>query len=209
MYQPEVKWRFVERYCNPKNGWQVYVDIDASELGSTGGSRHTPAAIARQKDMQIRGAASIDGLKALGAKVGGGRRSWIDSLRKRYGAKPLPDVPGDRDIVAVNVENNKLLVAEAEGDSAGQPEQKLFKAIGQIVIGSGETHTNGYDTDYVIVVCGERVREHAIRAKALDGLGISALCIDDDEDNDTLLFGKFKVGPFAAGEAKAVAEGVG
>jgi hypothetical protein len=31
MFQPEVKLEFIRRYCQPTNGWEIFVDIDASE----------------------------------------------------------------------------------------------------------------------------------------------------------------------------------
>jgi hypothetical protein len=42
MFQLAVKLAFVKRYCNPQKGWEVFVDIDPSEEGRTGGGRKTP-----------------------------------------------------------------------------------------------------------------------------------------------------------------------
>jgi hypothetical protein len=190
MYQSEVKWKFVERYCNPSEGWEVFVDLDPAEMGNAGGPRTTEVASARQKDMQARGVVAKVALQNIGAQVGGSRDSWMVNLRAKYPRGALPVVPGDRDIVAINPISKNLVVAEAEGDSAGQPEQKLYKAIGQIVIGSGETVANGYEPSYVLVLSGDRIDEHAIRAKALQRLGISALHISDNKDNDEWLFGR-------------------
>lgn len=83
-----------------------------------------------------------------------------------------------------------MIIAEAEGDSAGQPEQKLYKAIGQIVIAAGEISPNGYQVEFILVLSGEKVKEYAVRAKTLERLGISALHISEDKGNDEWLFGK-------------------
>ena len=190
MFQPEVKWKFVERYCNPKEGWEVFVDLDASELGKTGGSRTTEAARVRQSEMQVRGEIAEAGLQKLKVQVGGSRKAWTRSLQNKYPGMVVPDVPGDRDIIAINPGRKKLLLAEAEGDSAGQPEQKLYKAIGQIVIAIGEVIANGYKVEYVLVLSGEKMKAHVARAKALKRLGVSALYIGDVKDDDEWVFGK-------------------
>lgn len=193
MYQAEVKRAFVERYCNPRDGWEVFVDIDASELGETGGPRVTEEAVANQIGMQARGPYAVVGLNNLGVQVGGSRSSWFDSLRAKYPEESLPEVPGDRDIVAINPQTKEVLVAEAEGDSTGQPEQKLYKAIGQIVIAVGQTAAIGYDSEYVLAVSGEKIRSHLERAKILQRLGISAICVSLNPSEDKWLFRKSSV----------------
>lgn len=189
MFQPEVKWKFVERYCNPKNGWEVFVDIDPSELGTTGGPRTSEAARVRQLEMQTQGEVAISGLRSVRAHVGGSRAAWMHNVQSKYPGVSLPKIPGDRDVIAINPIGRKLIVAEAEGDSAGQPEQKLYKAIGQIVIATGETVTNGYMPAYVLIINGERMKTHTIRANALQRLEISAVYINKDERKDEWLFG--------------------
>ena len=53
MFQPQVKYEFVRRYCSPEQGWCVFVDIDGSEEGRTGGKREGDEAPAkRQREMQ-------------------------------------------------------------------------------------------------------------------------------------------------------------
>ena len=77
MFQPAAKYAFVSRYCPPADGWWVYVDIDASELGETGGERRTAAAIERQQAMQHEGRQAMEQLTALGATVRGPRARSI------------------------------------------------------------------------------------------------------------------------------------
>lgn len=55
------------------------------------------------------------------------RQGWkffVDNLK-------LP--PGDRDILTVHRDQKILWVAEVEGDSSGQPEGKIYKALGQLI----------------------------------------------------------------------------
>jgi hypothetical protein len=42
-------------------------------------------------------------------------------------------IEGDRDIVAFYKATHRCLIAEVEGKSSGQPEQKVYRAIGQIL----------------------------------------------------------------------------
>ena len=65
MFQPEVKLEFVRRYCNPDSGWIVYVDVDASEEGRTGGKRKTVEAEDRQKLMIADGKRAKEEMRKL------------------------------------------------------------------------------------------------------------------------------------------------
>ena len=122
MFQPRVKLEFIRRYVPPAKGWSVYVDIDASEEGRTGGTR-TPNQLLMEKDaLPVRAA-----LKQLGATVGGPRAKWFSTLA-------YPQVVGDRDIVAFHPRRRQCVIAEIEGSSSGQSEQKLYKAMGQLVM---------------------------------------------------------------------------
>jgi len=56
----------------------------------------------------------------------GDRKGWCHS-------QGLPYLEGDPDIVAYDQSGMRCLIVEVEGASSGQPEQKLYKAIGQIV----------------------------------------------------------------------------
>jgi hypothetical protein len=126
MFQPEAKLEFIGRYCQPANGWNVFVDIDPSEGGRTGSEGPNDKARECQRPMQKDGETNRRELKRLGVTIGGNRRDWF----REHG---LPYINGDRDIVVFNTEKRQYLIVEVEGRSSGQPEQKLYKAIGQIV----------------------------------------------------------------------------
>src|SRR5688572_11840966 len=128
MFQPRVKLAFVERYCHPSAGWQVFVDIDASEEGRTGVWK-TPEALERRTSMQRDVKLVRVQLDKIGVQVGERSSKW----RKVLG-RDFPSLDGDRDIIAVHEGKKLLLVVEVEGESSGQPEQKLYKAIGQAVV---------------------------------------------------------------------------
>jgi len=160
----------------------VYVDIDASEEGRTGGVRAIPEAQATQLRMQTEGELARKSLAQLGAQVGGSRADWF----KR---QHLPPIVGDRDIVAFHQASKRCLIAEVEGASTGQPEQKLYKAIGQLVMATSETLLPPeWTVGFVLVVVGDKIARHLARATSLKKLGISALSIDADPKKDRWLF---------------------
>lgn len=182
MFQPAAKLEFVRRYCSPVDGWKVFVDIDASEEGNTGGERRTTEARDRQKRMQLDTNRVRFEFGKLGVQVGGNRRAW-------FAANSLPTVVGDRDIVAFHFQSKLILVAEVEGESSGQPEQKLYKALGQLVIAAGEKMPPGWHRRLVLVVFGEKIAVHLARAQKLAELGVSGLCLAHDQGNDRWSFG--------------------
>lgn len=53
MFQPRTKPHFAESKVSPSSGWEVYVDIDASEEGRTGGPRKTDDAMRTQEAMKL------------------------------------------------------------------------------------------------------------------------------------------------------------
>ena len=183
MFQPEVKRAFVERYCPPAAGWRVFVDVDPSELGLTGGPRLNDAAVARQRAMRERGAAAKAGLEAAGVTVGGSRRAWFDEC-----GDGTPTIPGDRDVIAIHGATRRILIAEVEGASSGQPEAKLYKAIGQLVTAVDSCDWRGYVPTYVLAVHGRPMIAHLRRAAVLRRLGISAVHIAEHRDNDEWIF---------------------
>ena len=182
MFQPEAKFQFVRRYCPPGEGWKVYVDIDASEVGRTGSPRTTPAAIAIQKRMESEGEQARQALVALGVQVGKSRADWF----KKHA---LPRLEGDRDIVAFHPASKACLIAEVEGQSTGQPEQKLYKAIGQIIMATSFDRPAEWQLKFVLVVHGEAISAHLSRAKSLFLLGVSALSLAVEPERDRWLFG--------------------
>jgi len=180
MFQPRVKFEFVRRYCAPQDGWCVCVDIDPSEEGRTGSPRESDTARKRQQDMQADARRVRQEFEALGVNVGD-RKLWSAT-------QEVPYLEGDPDIVAYNQVYKRCIVAEVEGTSSGQPEQKLYKAIGQIVRTASQL-PEGWQCYLVVVVYGEKIATHLGRAKALETLNIAALHLQDHADADRWLFG--------------------
>jgi len=180
MFQPRVKLEFVRRYCVPKNGWSVCVDIDASEEGRTGKWESREAQ--ERREAMIRDARHVvASLKALHVNVGA-RKHWCHS-------QELPYVEGDPDVVAYNARTKCCIIAEVEGASSGQPEQKLYKAIGQMVRLVSNLPP-GWNSRPVIVVYGDKVASHLQRAHALEKLDIAGLALADHDRDDRWLFGE-------------------
>ncbi|AEH61278.1 hypothetical protein Mzhil_1434 [Methanosalsum zhilinae DSM 4017] len=183
MFQPRVKLEFINRYCPPSKGWEVFVDIDASEEGRTGGTRKKPEAIQRQDEMKDDVFLVKQKFKELGVTVGGSRSNW-------YSTNQFPKLEGDRDIVAFNSKNKSCIIAEVEGSSSGQPETKVYKAIGQIVIALNKCNLKDWEQNFILVVHGEKVETHLKEACALEKLGIAAISLYKDRNSDKWLFGK-------------------
>jgi hypothetical protein len=181
MFQPRVKLEFVRRYCHPKNGWRVCVDIDPSEEGRTGSKRESAESKLRQAAMQADAPRVRESLHAIGANVGD-RKHWCESSNLQY-------LEGDPDIVAYDPQKRRFIVAEVEGASSGQPEQKLYKAIGQIVRTASNLPSD-WQGRLAIVVYGEKIANHLQRARALVKLEISGLALADDSRADRWLFGE-------------------
>jgi hypothetical protein len=170
MFQPRVKLKFVRRYCSPEKGWRVCVDIDASEEGRTGGDRVTERSIRRQEEMQKDAKEVRKALVDLGVQIGD-RKAWCEEQK-------LPYIEGDIDVVAYW--ENRCLLAEVEGESSGQPEQKLYKAVGQMAR-TVDRLPSGLDCRCVIVVYGEAIRVQLEQMRALDKLGIAGLALGDTD----------------------------
>ena len=183
MFQPEAKLEFVRRHCSPADGWRVFVDIDPSEEGRTGGKRTKPEARKRQRRMQKDAGKARRELQELGVTVGGNRVAWFLEHQ-------LPEMKGDRDIVAFNAKRRLCLIAEVEGESSGQPEQKLYKAIGQIVMAASDEVPEGWERRLILVVYGKAIAGHLGGASALKRLGVSAIALDETKNGDMWLFGE-------------------
>ena len=182
MFQPAVKLAFVQRYCNPAAGWTVFVDIDPSEEGRTGGARKSADSEARRFAMEASAAAVRETFSRLGVTVGGSRAGWASTVR-------MPVVDGDRDIVAYQPKARLMLVAEAEGVSSGQPETKIYKAAGQIVSAASTPTPPGWQRYLALAVHGAGLARHLERVRALSQLGVSAVVIAPDPGADTWVFG--------------------
>jgi hypothetical protein len=120
-------------------------------------------------------------LRDLNVAVGG-RKCWCQS-------QSLPYLEGDPDVIAYDQFAKNLIVAEVEGESSGQPEQKLYKAIGQMVRTVSHLPPS-WSAHLVIVVYGDKIADHLQRAHALAKLGISGLALADDASRDRWLFGE-------------------
>lgn len=103
MYQPKVKLKFVLHNCKPSDGWHVYVDIDSSEKGETGGERKTDKAKDRQKKMKKQAQEVVKHFGGLDVQVNGGLKVWLNGIQQKNKGLPLPEIFGDRDIVALNL----------------------------------------------------------------------------------------------------------
>ncbi len=193
MFQPEVKLEFVKRYCNPRKGWEVFVDIDPSEEGRTGGPLRTEVSWKRRSRMQRQAKEVRRQFEKLGVQVGGSRKGWFQELRDRYSKANIPDISGDRDIVAIHPESRSIVIAEVEGESAGQPETKLYKAIGQIVTAVGEVDPPGYHVYFFILVSGDKIKAHLKKASALRKIGVCGVSLGSTRRQDRVLFDNHKL----------------
>lgn len=182
MFQPAVKLAFVKLYCPPPSGWTVKVDIDASEEGRTGGKRINPSSIERQAEMQAEAARARAGLKELGVNIGK-RANW-------FAPEGLPPVGRTHDIVAFNSEARICIVAEVEGQSIRQPEQKVYSAIGQLVRAARNDVPENWTRFLVAVVNGCEMTRHLRKLRAAERLGISGYSITDDGEGQRLFGGK-------------------
>ena len=182
MYQPAAKLAVVERYFNPSAGWAVSVDIDPSEEGRTGGERKSRAAKRRQLEMIEDAQWVRDKLSELGVHVG--------HHRSILGAIVRADFVGScgrRDIIAIHEREKRIAIVEVEGESSGQPEIKLYHAIGQIVIAVEECQFQGFDSEFVLAVSGAGMIFHLRGAGALQELGVKRLAVADNVSNDQWL----------------------
>lgn len=184
MIQPIAKLRFVERYCRPADGWSVFVDIDPSEEGRTGSLRQSEEAKARLDLMRVDAPRAVQALIGLGACVGKRRAQWDACFGS---ALSLP--PGDRDIIAVHREKKHLWIVEVEGDSSGQPEGKIYRAVGQLVCAASELVVPGLERWLSLVVAGDSAGRYLARAQAIAAIGISGLVIQEQPLQDRWLFG--------------------
>ena len=106
MNQLEVKRYLVEHQFPFIDGWEVSVDVDAMERGQ--GGQHPP-----DKPDRARRA-----------------EAWLENEGVRIGAHPEF---GRADLVAAKPGVGTVVVV-VEGDSANQPEQALYSALGQAVL---------------------------------------------------------------------------
>lgn len=182
MFQPCAKLLFVKRYCSPANGWTVFVDIDPSEEGRTGGKRSTVAARASQKTMAEEAALARAALEKLGVCVGRRAPAWARTFPN------LTPFDNDHDIIALHARKKRALVVEVEGESSGQSEQKVYKAVGQVVAGLGGPRPEGFKVVFGIVVVGTRMPTRLRDCARLAGLGVFGPSLAATKAGDRTLF---------------------
>lgn len=187
MYQPAAKLEFVRRYCPPQKGWIVFVDIDPSEEGKTGGKRKTAEARKRQREIVADAERVRNDFAELDVTVGGSRTEW-------FTGHDLPMIEGDRDIIAFHKATHRCLIAEVEGESSGQPEQKVYKAVGQIVVAGSVRLIAPWTIIRVIVVTERKMRGFLSKCTELERLDVTGLSLSAKAGDDEWLFGGRSIG---------------
>ena len=117
--------------------------------------------------------------------VGKRKQGWISCF-----GTTLIQPQEDRDIIAVKCARRLFWVIEVEGDSGGQPEGKIYRALGQLVCAVSEATLSGYERFLTFVVYGEKAANHLARARAAWQLGISGLVIGATRNADQWVFGE-------------------
>lgn len=168
------------------------MDIAPSEEGRTGGKRINPEAQEHQRQMVEDASRVRKEFKTLEVTVGGSRAEW-------YRLNGFPSIEGDRDIVAFNPKKRFYMIAEVEGKSSGQPEQKLYKAIGQIVVAASNEEFENWKRILVLVVHGKDISKQLSKASALEKLGVAAIAINQDSTQDYWRFGAELMQEFFSG----------
>ena len=106
MYQIEVKRYLVQQLFNPKDGWNVTVDLDAMELG--------------KGDQQSQGK----------RQIAEAHLQWFIDQGITIGKH---SELGRADVVAEHGIKGRYVI-EAEGDTSRQKEQALYSALGQTIL---------------------------------------------------------------------------
>ncbi len=159
MFQPEVKYHFIHKYCPPKKGWFVHVDIDGAEKGKTGGNRNTRKRRAesweKYKEKFIDGKIDCNGCFKQWLKNKCSLHISNDSETMNFLRR--------RDVLAFHPKKNTVLIAEIESESSEreQTERKIYSAIGQLTRSIGEL--SKFKSKLMIVVHGERLEENLKR----------------------------------------------
>jgi hypothetical protein len=196
MYQPEIKHNFVRNYCPPKEGWCVFVDIDPSEEGRTGDKRKSNEAKKRQKEMKAAGEKALKDLQKLGAHICRKKCGiWLlekSFLQFRNGDNDILPFLRRRDILAFHPEDKICLIAEVEGVSSKQPEQRIYNAVGQLVQAFSIKSIAGWKRKKPILflVVGEELAGNLTKMKTgLKKLNITGIVIGKNKKNNKVLFG--------------------
>ena len=114
----------------------------------------------------------------------------LEAPAKWFSTLAYPRVVGDRDIVAFHPRKRQYVIAKIEGSFSRQSEQKLYKAMGQIVMAASVDPILDWKTSFILVVHGEAIVRHLSRATALARLNISGLSLAIDPSDDEWPFGQ-------------------
>jgi hypothetical protein len=185
MFQPRVKLEFVRRYLG-KPDWSVFIDIDPSEEGRTGGDRKS----AESKDRQRRMGEDFATVRAAVERLKHVRLGKRSSEWERRFAGAVGPIAGDRDILAIHQPDTRVVIVEVEGESSGQPEQKVYKAVGQAVAACSATIPQGFTATVGVVVYGKPLGVHLRGCSKLKDLGMFGLRLDDAPEKDEWIFGR-------------------
>jgi hypothetical protein len=98
--------------------------------------------------------------------------------KRRFDARVDP-IQGDRDVIAVNQQTGRLLIVEVEGVSSGQPETKVYKAVGQAIAATSCKIPENFVPTIGVAVVGARLADHLKRCSVLATLGVFGVRLDE------------------------------
>jgi len=177
MFQPRAKLEFVRRYCPPKEGWHVCVDIDGSEKG-TAGKRTKERSQKRGLEMRSDWSEVEKKMRQLKVQIGNYPR-WCNELNVRaFGHRP--------DIAAYHNDYG-CLIAEVEAESTGQPEDKVYKAVGQIILAASLPIDKRWKPHFLVAVHGPKMVSVLRRMTKLTKVPIFGLSIATDKTEDQIV----------------------
>jgi hypothetical protein len=174
MYQPRIKLKFIRRYCLPKKGWHVHVDIDGAEKGLN------PENYKRQKDWK-----KVEkNFKYHSVFYKGCFSQWLkeNCLQLISDARDILAFLRRRDMLAFHLKHPKTcLIAEVEGASGRrQSEQKVYSAVGQLVRAMGIKLPDGWHYKLYLAVNGKELADNLAKMKpGLKKLGIKCVVINE------------------------------
>jgi hypothetical protein len=176
MYQPRAKLEFIKRYCSPKDGWHVCVDSDGSEKGK-GGKRIKEHAQDRGLKMRTDWCDVERELRQLNVQIGS-YAQWCKELEfEGFGRRP--------DVAAYHNDHG-CIIAEVEAESTGQPGDKVYMAVGQILLAASLPSAK-WKPSFLVVVHGEKMVAILLRMTRLIAIPIFGLSMCRDKRDDQLI----------------------
>jgi hypothetical protein len=180
MFQPRAKLEFVRRYCPPNRGWHVCVDIDGSEKG-TAGKRTKESSIKRGLEMQADWFHVEKELRGLKVRIGN-YPSWCKELNlSTFGHRP--------DIATYHSDRG-CIIAEVEAQSTGQPEDKVYMAVGQIMLAASVPISEKWKPHFFVVVHGSKMVDVFRRMTQLTKIPIFGFSLADNEEDEIVIRSK-------------------